>query len=70
MIYVKAASTLLPSKALASKKAKFLDLAYSYPVSFRTARKCFKSDLLPTIIITISLSAFSLTSESHLSILS
>lgn len=59
---MKAVSTFYPFNALASINAILFDYANSTPDSYLTARKCFKSDLFPIIITTVSLSALSLTS--------
>ena len=63
-------STLDPSNALASINARLFYFAKISPSSVLTALKCFKSYLLPTIITTMSLSAFSFISFNHFSKLS
>lgn len=64
-IFWNAVSTFVESKAEVSMKDKPFFSAKALASSVGTARKCLKSDLLPTSMMTMFWSAWSLSSLSH-----
>lgn len=66
-IFWNAVSTLVESKADVSMKDKPFLSANALASSVGTARRCLKSDLFPTNMITIFWSAWSRNSRNHLS---